>query len=50
MITFMSERNSTRCSPFPFYNSGARYQTTDGIFTSMDPLCEKYYSVLLKMK
>ncbi len=29
----------------PFYDSGARYQTTDGIFTSMDPLCEKYYSV-----
>jgi len=29
----------------PFYDSGARFQTTDGIFTSMDPLCEKYYSV-----
>ena len=29
----------------PFYDSGARFQTTYGIFTSMDPLCEKYYSV-----
>jgi len=26
-----------------WYNSGARFQTTDGIFTSIDPLAEKYY-------
>lgn len=28
-----------------WYDSGARYQTTHGIFTSQDPLAEKYYSV-----
>ena len=26
-----------------WYNSGARFQTTDGIFTGIDPLAEKYY-------
>jgi len=26
-----------------WYDSGARFQTTDGIFTSLDPLAEKYY-------
>ena len=29
----------------PWYDSGARWQTTDGIFASPDPLCEKYYSL-----
>lgn len=28
-----------------WYDSGARYQTTHGIFTSQDPLAEKYYSI-----
>ena len=28
-----------------WYDSGARYQTTHGIFTSPDPLAEKYYSI-----
>ena len=26
-----------------WYDSGARFQTTDGIFTGIDPLAEKYY-------
>ena len=26
-----------------WYDSAARFQTTDGIFTSLDPLAEKYY-------
>ena len=26
-----------------WYDSGARWQTTHGVFTSMDPLAEKYY-------
>ena len=26
-----------------WYDSAARFQTTDGIFTSIDPLAEKYY-------
>jgi RHS repeat-associated protein len=29
----------------PWYDSQARFQTTDGIFVSLDPLCEKYYSL-----
>ena len=28
-----------------WYDSGARFQTTDGIFTSIDPLAEKYYHI-----
>ena len=28
-----------------WYDSGARYQTTHGVFTSQDPLAEKYYSI-----
>lgn len=28
-----------------WYDSGARYQTADGIFTSIDPLAENYYSL-----
>lgn len=28
-----------------WYDSQARFQTTNGIFTSIDPLAEKYYSV-----
>ena len=28
-----------------WYDSGARYQTTHGIFTSLDPLAEKCYSI-----
>jgi len=28
-----------------WYDSGARFQTTDGIFTSLDPLAEKYYHI-----
>ena len=28
-----------------WYDSGARYQTTHGIFTSQDPLSEQYYSI-----
>ena len=29
----------------PFYDSGARFQRTDGIFLSIDPLAEKYYGI-----
>ena len=29
----------------PWYDSQARFQTTDGMFVSLDPLCEKYYSL-----
>ncbi len=29
----------------PWYDSQARFQTTDGIFVSLDPQCEKYYSI-----
>ncbi len=28
-----------------WYDSGARFQTTDGIFTGIDPLAEKYYHI-----
>ena len=28
-----------------WYDSAARFQTTDGIFTSLDPLAEKYYHI-----
>ena len=28
-----------------WYDSAARFQTTDGIFTSIDPLAEKYYHI-----
>ena len=29
----------------PWYDSQARFQTTDGMFVSLDPQCEKYYSL-----
>ena len=29
----------------PWYDSQARFQTTDGMFVSLDPQCEKYYSI-----
>jgi len=29
----------------PWYDSGARFLTTDGVFTSIDPLCEKAYHI-----
>ncbi len=29
----------------PWYDSQARFQTTDGIFVSLDPQCERYYGI-----
>ena len=33
------------CKSGYWYDSFARFQTTSGVFSSPDPLCEKYYSV-----